>query len=348
MKSILCFIVVWFAVLAVHGDYSKNKLAVELIDELVNDLEFDRETLEIVLADAKFDPAIIKRMEKPAESINWHAYREIFMQPERTAAGVQFVYANVEDLERAEKTYQVPRHIVAAIIGVESYYGKFLGEHRVLDALATLGFDYPRRAEFFSDQLRHFLILACEERIKPFDQEDSCYRSSDYESSGHGKSIGDFVGSYAGAMGYGQFIPESYRNFAVDFDNDGIRDIWTNTSDAIGSIANYFAEHGWKDNERVLELVELKDQLPELVEIANSDLKPDRTVAEWRSMGVQTAAPDSLLAALFAFRLDDGQGPERLDYVLGFDNFYVITRYNRSRLYARVVYQLAMDIRDNL
>lgn len=348
VKLILCLVVAWLAVLAVHADYSKNELAIELIDELVNDLEFDRKTLEIVLADAKFDPAIVKRMERPAESINWHAYREIFLQPERTAAGVQFVNANVEDLERAEKTYQVPRHIVAAIIGVESYYGKFLGEHRVLDALATLGFDYPRRADFFRDQLRHFLILACEERIKPFDQEDACYRSSGYESSGHGKSIGDFLGSYAGAMGYGQFIPESYRNFAVDFDKDGIRDIWTNTSDAIGSIANYFAEHGWKNNEKVLEVVELKGQQPELEEIANSDLKPDRTVAEWRSMGVETASPDSSLAALFAFRLDDGQSSELFDYVLGFDNFYVITRYNRSRLYARVVYQLAMDIRDNL
>lgn len=348
VKFVACLIVVWIAVVSVHADYSKNELAIELIDELVNDLEFDRATLESVFADAKFDPSIIKRMERPAESINWHEYKEIFLQPERTAAGVQFIKANIEDLRRAEETYKVPRHIIAAIIGVESYYGKFLGEHRVLDALATLGFDYPRRADFFRDQLRHFLILACEERIKPFDLEDSCYRSSEYKSSGDGKEIGDLVGSYAGAMGYGQFIPESYRNFAVDFDLDGVRDIWTNTSDAIGSIANYFAEHGWNDDEEVLERVELNNQPTQLEEIANSDLKPDRTAAEWRTLGVKTDAPDTSLAALFAFRLDGGQGPERHDYVLGFDNFYVITRYNRSRLYARVVYELATDIRDNL
>ena len=149
-------------------------------------------------------------------------------------------------------------------------------------------------------------------------------------------------------MGYGQFISSSYRNFAVDFDGDGIRDIWTNTTDAIGSVANYFAEHGWDPDAEVLERVTVEPSQSELGELANEELKPSKTVSEWRSLGVKTNATDDSLAAFFAFRIDDEDGVERNDYVLGFDNFYVITRYNPSRLYARVVYQLAMDIRDGL
>ena len=301
-----------------------------------------------MIGKAKRDPAIVERMDKPAESISWHEYKDIFIQPERTAAGVEFVQTYADDLERAEEIYQVPPHIIAAIIGVESYYGKFLGSHRVLDALATLGFDYPRRAEFFRDQLRHFLILACEERIKPFDLDDSCHRSTSNEASGDGRSIEELMGSYAGAMGYGQFIPESYRNFAVDFDGDGIRDIWSNIPDAIGSVANYFAEHGWKQGETVLEVVELGETTTGLADLTNSDLEPNKTVAEWRRLGVRTSASDSTLAALFAYRLDDEEKPQSQDYVLGFDNFYVITRYNHSRLYARVVQELAMEINDSL
>ena len=330
------------------GDYSDNEKAKVLIDGLVNDLDFDREALESVFREAKHIPEIIEIMEKPAESLYWGKYKDIFLQPERVEAGVEFIKANSDVLNRAEEAYGVAPHIISAIIGVETYYGKFLGKYRVIDALVTLGFDYPRRAEFFSEELQHFLILACEERIKPFDQEESCHRMKDSSGSGNGRSIDELLGSYAGAMGYGQFISSSYRNFAVDFDGDGIRDIWTNTTDAIGSVANYFAEHGWVPDAEILERVSVDPAQAEVGDLANENLKPSKTVSEWRSLGIKSKAADDSLAALFAYRLDDENGVERKDYILGFDNFYVITRYNISRLYARVVYQLAMDIRAGL
>ncbi|MCY3885104.1 MAG: lytic murein transglycosylase [Gammaproteobacteria bacterium] len=330
------------------GDYSENEKAKALIDGLVNDLDFDRQALESVFREAKHVPQIIEIMNRPAESLYWREYKEIFLQPERIEAGIAFVKDNSEDLKRAEETYGVAPHIISAIIGVETYYGKFLGKYRVIDALVTLGFGYPRRAEFFSEELRHFMILACEERIKPFDRDESCHRMNNDSSSGNGRSIDELVGSYAGAMGYGQFISSSYRNFAVDFDGDGIRDIWTNTTDAIGSVANYFAEHGWIPDAAILERVSVESDESQVGELANEDLKPNKTVSEWRSLGINSESEDDSLAALFAFRLDDENGVERNDYVLGFDNFYVITRYNISRLYARVVYQLAMDIQNGL
>ena len=342
------FLVCLLSALTAAGDYSEHEKAKELIDGLVNDLDFDRDALESVFREAKHVPEIIEIMNKPAESLYWNEYKDIFLQPERVEAGIAFIKSNAEVLKRAEEAYGVAPHIISAIIGVETYYGKFLGKYRVIDALVTLGFDYPRRADFFSDELRHFLILACEERIKPFDSDESCYRMNDSSASGNGRSINELVGSYAGAMGYGQFISSSYRNFAVDFDGDGVRDIWTNTTDAIGSVANYFAEHGWIPDAEILERVSVEPDQSKVGELANEDLKPSKTVSEWRSLGVKTKAEDDSLAALFAYRLDDENGVERNDYVLGFDNFYVITRYNISRLYARVVYQLAMDIRDGL
>ncbi len=333
----------------IQADYSDNESAIELIDGLVADLDFDREALESVLADAQHMPKIIELMEKPAESISWHQYREIFIHPERIEAGVEFIEEYEEDLKRAQETYQVPPHIISAIIGVETYYGRYLGDHRVIDALATLGFDYPRRADFFREELRHFLILACEERIKPFDQEDSCHRMSDGVASGNERSIEDLKGSYAGAMGYGQFIPSSYRNFAIDFDGDGMRDIWTNKVDAIGSVASYFAEHNWIPDGDILELVTIDSEAEGLIELANQPLAvPTTTVAEWRELGIRSESPETHTASLFAYSLNDEGTPVSEEYILAFDNFYVITRYNRSRLYARVVYELATDIQESM
>ena len=343
--------IIFFASLVTFGcsaNYGEHETAMELVDELVEDMEFDRETLESVMASAKKVPEIIKLMTRPAESISWYRYKDIFLQPERVAAGVEFIKKFESDLQRAEETYDVPPHVIAAIIGVETYYGDVMGRHRVLDALATLGFDYPPRQEFFRDELRHFLILACEERIKPFDQDDSCARSDENLASGDGRNILDLKGSYAGAMGFGQFIPSSYRNFAIDFDNDGIRDIWSNETDAIGSVANYFAVHGWKNGETILEFVAVDSENEEMAELVNDGLKPTKTVAEWEELGVESEAPETAMAALFAYRLDDDEESGNKDYILGFDNFYVITRYNRSRLYARVVYQLAQDIAEKL
>ena len=350
MKKLI--VVSWMALfltISANANYLGHESAQNLIDELTSEFGFDRETVESVLADADHVPKIIELMTRPAESISWHKYKDIFLQPDRMNAGVEFIRNHQEQLLLAEEKFQVPAHIISAIIGVETFYGKYLGTYRVLDALATLGFDYPKRAPFFRSELKHFLILACEERIKPFDADEACDRTSDRQSSGKGRTIDELVGSYAGAMGYGQFIPSSYRNFAIDFNEDGIRDIWTDKTDAIGSVANYFARHGWELDGPVLEYVTVAAPIQSsLVQLANSDLKPNKTVQEWRGLGIRSTAPDLASAALFSYKLDEENNDRSNEYILGFDNFYVITRYNRSRLYARVVYQLAMDIRANL
>ena len=356
---VLAITLVLISWLSLHADYSEHEELTTLVDELVSEYAFDAATLMTVFKEVKHKPIIIKTMESPAEAISWYKYRNIFIQRKRINEGVKFIREYKDELDKAFEQYQVPSHIIAAVIGVETNYGSNMGSFRVIDALATLGFDYPPRAKFFRNELKQFLILACEERIKPFDTDDACAREQNNLSSGKGRTIYELVGSYAGAMGYGQFIPSSYRNFAIDFDSDGMRDIWANVSDAIGSVANYFAEHQWVRDGEILEFVEietLQDTLSEveietlhdtLSEYANSTLKPSKTVAEWQKLGVKSDAPSSINAALFAYKLDQKE-PPTLQYMLGFDNFYSITRYNHSRLYARVVYELAEAIREKL
>ena len=182
----------------------------------------------------------------------------------------------------------------------------------------TLAFDYPPRASFFRKELTQFLLLAREE----------------------GKNPISLMGSYAGAMGFGQFIPSSYRSYAVDFDQDGVRDIWQNRIDAIGSVANYFSRHGWRGAEQVTLPVQLKAETEQLLSIANQSLKPTHSIAEMAEMGVIVDGLDPD-ARVLLLRLLGGEKPE---YWLGFDDFYVITRYNHSRLYAMAVYQLGQEI----
>ncbi|MEC7105572.1 MAG: lytic murein transglycosylase B, partial [Pseudomonadota bacterium] len=189
------------------------------INELVQQHDFSRAELEEVFAAAQRRQDIIDLISRPAERrLNWQEYSKIFLDEQRIARGVEFWVQNKETLERAERQYGVPPEVIVAIIGVETRYGRVTGGHRVVDALTTLGFDYPPRAKFFRKELTQFLLLAREE----------------------GKNPLSLKGSYAGAMGFGQFIPSSYRHYAVDFDNDGVRDIWQNRVDAIGSVANYF------------------------------------------------------------------------------------------------------------
>ena len=358
-KFALTFLLVMTSWLTLFADYRDHEELDSLVDELVEEYAFDRATLMTVFKDVKHKATIIEAMKSPAESISWFKYREIFIKRKRINDGVKFVRNHKSDLDKALEEYQVPAHIIAAVIGVETNYGSNMGSFRVIDALTTLGFDYPPRAKFFRNELKQFLILVCEERIKPFDTDDACAREQNNLSSGKGRTIDDLVGSYAGAMGYGQFIPSSYRNFAIDFDSDGMRDIWANVSDAIGSVANYFAEHQWVRDGEIVEFVEIEtlhDTLSEdeietlhgaLSEHANSTLKPSKTVAEWQRLGIKSDVPSSKNAALFAYKLDQKE-PPTLQYMLGFDNFYSITRYNHSRLYARVVYELAEAIREKL
>ncbi|MCY3542134.1 MAG: lytic murein transglycosylase B [Gammaproteobacteria bacterium] len=335
----------WFPLVA---DYSGHEKVGALVDELVSEYSFDRATLMSVFKEIKHKPDIIEIMDRPAETKPWFQYRNIFIQRKRVNDGVKFIRNHRDDLDRAFDEYEVPAHIIAAVIGIETNYGGNMGSYRVMDALATLGLDYPRREKLFRRELKQFFVLACEERIKPFDADDACDRKLNNLSSGQGRSIEDLIGSYAGAMGYGQFIPSSYRHFAIDFDKDGMRDIWSNISDAIGSVANYFAEHNWTKDGLIMESVEIDTSQGSPAVHANLTLEEfSTTVEEWQALGIKSSAPSTQKAALFAYKLDDKESPT-LQYMLGFENFYSITRYNPSRLYARAVFELATEIQKKM
>ncbi|NVK42708.1 MAG: lytic murein transglycosylase B [Oceanospirillaceae bacterium] len=299
--------------------YANHPEAQPLINDLVAE-GMDRRYLEELLGNAKRQDSILKLMSRPAEKrLNWGEYRNIFIEQKRIDQGVQFWNENADALARAEREFGVPAEIIVAIIGVETRYGRITGNYRVIDALSTLGFDYPKRAEFFRGQLKEYLQLVQEEQLDPL----------------------ALKGSYAGAMGYGQFIPSSYRAYAVDFDGDHKRDIWNNTTDAIGSVANYFAEHGWKQGEPVITNVVINK--PADPSWFNAGLTPEVSLAQWAERGISTRQdlPPAQLATLMEFETADGDF-----YRFGLHNFYVITRYNHSRLYAMAVYELSQLIRE--
>ncbi len=301
------------------GDYSTHPKAVEFIDKMVKEHGFKREALQQVLAGAEKKPGILEAIARPAEKTKpWYEYRQIFMGQERIDQGVEFWQQNEAVLSSVSEQYGVEPEVIVAIIGVETRYGRHMGNHRAVDALATLGFDYPPRGAFFVGQLEQLLILAREQNLDP----------------------STLMGSYAGAMGYGQFIPSSYRHYARDHDGDGVADIWANKGDAIASVANYFKEHGWRLAEPVMHKVALTKPASSFA--FNDSARPKTTVAAWRSSGVaiSDAVDANKAATLLMFEQQDG--PE---YWLGFNNFYAITRYNRSHLYARAVWELSQAVK---
>ena len=304
---------------AALAGYNNEPQVQEFVAVMVEKHSFNREELLAVLGQAERRDDIIELMSKPAEKrLAWYEYRNIFLTESRIEGGVAFWKENADILAKAEEAFGVDPQVVVAIIGVETRYGSNTGRHRVLDALATLAFDYPPRSQFFTSELEQFLLLAREEDI----------------------DLLSATGSYAGAMGYGQFIPSSYRNFAVDFDANGKRDLWNSPMDIIGSVANYFHVHGWKDRAPVAVRAKVSgDDYQALLELG---YEPNTALHAMRHDGVTpvTEMPDDLEAALLSF--DQQDGPE---YWLGFNNFYVITRYNHSPLYAMAVYQLSEEIR---
>ncbi|MGE4417760.1 MAG: lytic murein transglycosylase B [Marinobacterium sp.] len=299
--------------------YDTHPLADDVVTRLAEQ-GFDADEVRKVLAEAQRQESILEAISRPAERrLTWGEYRKIFVEPNRISQGVSFWNEHEDTLKRAEETYGVPAEIIVAIIGVETRYGRIMGRYRVLDALATLGFDYPKRADFFRGQLIEFMQMVREEDLDPT----------------------ELVGSYAGAMGYGQFIPSSFRNYAVDFDADGKRNIWSNKVDAIGSVANYFNKHGWKAGEPVRSNVVMNE--PADPQWVNAGLKPEVSLAEWEARGVSTRRnldPEQK-ATLMELTMDDGE-----HYWFGLHNFYVITRYNHSHLYAMAVYELSQAIRE--
>lgn len=301
------------------ADYSKHEGSEAFVDRMVEKHGFDGQWVRQILSEAERKQSILDAMSRPAESVmTWGRYRKIFIQESRINQGVKFWNEHREALERAEKTFGVPAWMIVGIIGVETRYGSNKGSYRVVDALATLGFDYPRRSEFFLGQLEQYLLMVREQHFDPF----------------------ELKGSYAGAMGYGQFIPSSYRAYAVDFDGDGQVDIVNNPVDAIGSVANYFKKHGWKYGEPVVSSVVLAEDYDDSV--FDKDLKPKRTVAQLEKAGISAdhtkVAPEMKATAM---RLDGDEGDE---YWMGLENFYVITRYNHSAMYAMAAYQLSQMI----
>ncbi len=280
---------------------------------------WSRSRLTEIFSRAEVRQSVLESISRPAEAKPWYRYRPIFLTPGRIAGGAEFWRSHASTLSRAEREFGIAPEFIVAIIGVETRYGHHKGKIPVLDALVTLGFRYSRRAKFFLSELEQFLLLAREEHLDPF----------------------TLMGSYAGAMGVPQFIPSSYRRYAVDFDADHVRDLIGSDADAIGSVANYLRVHGWRAGESVAEPVKVSGA--RFGAMIDKGLEPSLGVSELRSAGVEFIG-DSLRpasAALLELELEDG-----FEYWVGFQNFYTITRYNHSALYAMAVLQLAQAIRE--
>ena len=302
------------------ADYQQHPEAQEFVERMVKEHGFKAGDIKTVLAQAEKKQAILDAIARPAEKTKpWFEYRKIFLDNDRIQQGTVFWQENAATLADVSERYGVDESIIVAIIGVETRYGRHMGGYRVVDALATLGFDYPPRATFFRGQLEQLFLLAREQKQNPL----------------------DLKGSYAGAMGFGQFIPSSYRHFARDHDGDEIADIWANKQDAIASVANYFKAHGWQTGQPVFVRANVSGKVDEST--VNSTARPDISLAELRKKGIKPVVNinGEHKAALLSYQQE--QGPE---YWLGFNNFYVITRYNRSQLYAMAVWQLSEAIKE--
>lgn len=301
---------------AQDDSYAKHSLTAPFIAEMNEESGFLSEPLQALFANAERKQAILDAISRPAERVKlWKEYRPIFITQSRIDKGVEFWDKNAEALKRAEEEYGVPAEVIVAIIGVETIYGGNTGSYRVIDALSTLAFDYPPRAPFFRQQLKEFLMLTREEQVDPL----------------------SLKGSYAGAMGLPQFMPGSFRAYAVDFDNDGRIDIWQNPTDAVGSVANYFIKHGWQPGEKVVVRADIKEA--SVAEKGLSDsLDPKITVKELKELGWKPHIELDDDTEVTAFRLDAEKDTE---YWIGLANFHAITRYNRSVMYAMAVNELA-------
>ncbi len=292
----------------------------QFIERMVDEHDFDRDELASVLVKAEVQQSILDAISRPAEkTLEWHEYRNIFLTDERVAAGAEFWRTHREALERISEATGVPCEILVGIIGVETYFGRITGKYRVLDALSTLAFDYPPRSTFFSRELEQFLLLVREEGMEPTDA----------------------TGSYAGAMGAPQFMPSSFRAYAVDASDDGRRDIWTDWQDVIGSVANYFVVHGWKSGNPVVAQATLGSDWEGTADPSSNSLTPQGTVAGLSEQGVlfATDLPGDHESQLLVLKGEQGD-----EYWVGFHNFFVITRYNRSVMYALAVHQLGQEI----
>lgn len=299
------------------------------IDEMVAEYGFDRAALARAFAEARYQPRIVEAMQRPLVAPpKWYEYAPPLVSEARVEEGVSYWNAHADDLARAEQVYGVPPEIIVAIIGIETRYGRNIGRHRAIDALATLAFDYPRRAAFFRGELKQFLLLARELGV------DATVPK----------------GSFAGALGVPQFMPGSYREFAVDFDGDGRIDLWASPADIVGSVASYLARHDWQRGQPILLPAAIaEDSLAAVQRRLDGGISERRSAEAWANDGVAASgappdlAPDPV--ALLMLEVLDTDGVEGAEYWIACQNFYVLTRYNRSRLYAAAVNELALRIR---
>ncbi|MEE8527636.1 MAG: lytic murein transglycosylase B [Gammaproteobacteria bacterium] len=292
------------------------------IDQFIREVSarnnLDEAYVRSLLSEAEVKQSIIDAISRPAEKTKpWHEYRDIFITEKRIDHGVQFWREHRESVDQIACATGIPPTVIISILGVETFYGSITGSYRVIDALTTLAFEYPPRSRFFRSELEQFLLLTSEERVDPLMA----------------------TGSYAGAMGAPQFISSSYRSYAIDNDGDGRRDLWSSWSDVMGSVANYFHAHGWRPDQPIVAEARVPSSARSL--LRDDPLNQKETVGSLRKQGVEfkTSLPDD--ARAFVITLDGKNGSE---YWVGFTNFYVITRYNTSVMYAMAVHQLGQEI----
>jgi membrane-bound lytic murein transglycosylase B len=321
--KILQFIVFVSALCSYCTLFAQSVTPEQFVGQMVREHQFNYLYLSQLLEQAKVHKSIVRAVScyrtptKTGKRSPWYKYRGKFVNDRLISNGIAFRHKHLTVLTRAQQRFGVPAEIVTAIIGIETFYGSNTGNYRILDALYTLAFHCPRRADFFRDELKNYLLLTREERFDPLEMR----------------------GSYAGAMGLGQFMPSSYRKYAVDFDGDGRRDIWTNPSDAIGSVANYFKQHGWQSGQPVIEPTQVRPGAVESLLALDFEMK--YTLQQLKNWGLlyYGSQPERSYGLLVDLETEQG-----MTYWVGFTNFYVITRYNKSNYYAMSVYQLAQEI----
>ena len=315
------------ASVAAPQGYAQRPEVLAFVERMGAEHGFSAQALRKLFAQVRYEPQVIAAMNRPiAAPPTYDDFSSRFLDPERVEAGAQFWRAHAGVLDRAREEFGIPQEIVVAILGVETYYGRNTGGYRVVDALTTLAFDYPRRADFFRGELEQFLLLAREQNISPLEPR----------------------GSYAGAIGLPQFMPGSIRSYAIDFDGDGRIDLANDADDAIGSVARYLARHAWRTGQPVMAPARIEAQDPQPV-LARFDggVAERRSLADWTHDGLTgfTIPGDLSAEPVGLVMLEIGGAPT---YWLTFENWYVLTRYNRGRLYASTVWSLAQRLRQSV
>lgn len=318
-KLVALLILLIISSTACSQNYYDRAEVQQFIKRMGSEHQLNEEILVRLFKQAETQTKVLKAIQTPAErKKEWFEYRPIFLTDSRIKSGVDFWKENQQILADVEQRSGVPAEVIVAIIGVETFYGRITGSHPVFDSLVTLGFDYPKRSEFFLSELEHYLLLCKEEGFNPT----------------------ELLGSYAGAMGRAQFISSSYRHYAVDHNQDGKRDLWNSNEDAIGSVANYLKEHGWTNSPVIASTAQFSGDANNVDE--SNTLKPAFNYPQLQSLGFISDGPVEADEDLSLIVLLGDKGKE---YWIGHNNFYVITRYNHSSMYAMAVFQLSQEIK---